>query len=333
MSSIEEPAILLVGGTGTTGLPLSKLLLSKTDYTLLITSRRGSQGIPADLFETCSNAGARIKGVNFDWDDRSTFENLFSDETRAVGTDEITLGSLKVEAMYLVPPYTGYTDNSARVLVDLAVEHEVSRIVLLSDTLHEKGELSIGAKLQEYLHELKKAGKIETYAVLRPSWFYRNFIQLDRGDILQNNQISSMKEDGRIGWVSVATIAETALHALVDDHAEVAEQYIITGPNLHSCDDTAAILTQVLGREIRHHRLTLADFLSRWSEAGFPKEYVDFLATCDQRAASGKDEAMFNLESDPRSSLKRVKGSETLEDYLRDNESMFTRSRIDDDAL
>ncbi|KAK7051458.1 hypothetical protein VNI00_004432 [Paramarasmius palmivorus] len=203
MTMMDEPTILLVGGTGTTGLSISKLLLSKTNYMLLITSRRGPHGIPADLFETCSNAGARIKGVQFDWTDRSTFDNLFTEETRAIGTDQIILGSLKIDAMYLVPPYTGHTDNSARELVDMAVAHDVQRIVLLSDTVHERGDLSVGAKVQEYLHHLKAAGRIKTYAVLRPSWFYSNFVHLDRNDILENDRISSMTENGKMGWVSV----------------------------------------------------------------------------------------------------------------------------------
>ena len=162
MSTPKTFSILLVGGTGTTGIPLARLLLSTTSHNVLITSRRGQDGIPPDLVETY---GGRVIGVKFSWDDSSTYEAIFEDKERPSGID----------AIYLIPPSATYTDRSAHDLVDVAVSRDVKRIVLLSDAVHEKGDKSVGARVHKHLDELKRAGSLELYAVLRPSWFYGMF--------------------------------------------------------------------------------------------------------------------------------------------------------------
>ncbi|KAL0576603.1 hypothetical protein V5O48_005396 [Marasmius crinis-equi] len=297
-----KSAFLIVGGTGTTGLALVQLLLQKTEHTLLITSRRGQDGIPSELSKTY---GDRVKGIQFSWEDRSRYRTLFSDN------------STKIEAIFLIPPSTGYTDKSAHILIDIAVARDVQRVVLLSDTVHEKGDHSIGAQVHVHLNGLKQRGTLGVYAVLRSSWFY------EREDLLKKNCLSSMTQGGKIGWVDVETIAETAFRALVDDPSDVFEQYIVTGPEALSYDEIASLLTRTLERSIVHHHLTEDQLVAHYKDMGLNDEFIEFYVECDRRVASGREEAVFNLETNSAESLKRVRGTKRLSEFLEENKHVL----------
>ncbi|KAL0070207.1 hypothetical protein AAF712_002697 [Marasmius tenuissimus] len=306
MNTTKTPSILLVGGTGTTGIPLTRLLLSRTNHNVLVTSRRGQGGIPSDLLETY---GGRLKGVRFSWEDTSTYRTLFE------GKD----GSIQIHAMYLIPPFTIYTDRNAQDLVDVAVSRDLKRIVLVSDTVHEKGDHSVGAQVHAHLDELKRAGKLETYAVLRPSWFYVNLPGFEKEEIMGHGRISSITEDGKMGWTDIETVAETALRALVDEPSEVFEQYIITGPEALSYDEVTSLLSRVLNRPVVHRRVTERELAEHYkTNMGLSDGFVEFYVNCDRHVAAGKDEAMFNLETNLEKGIKRVKGTKKLLEYLED---------------
>lgn len=63
--------------------------------------------------------------------------------------------------------------------------------------------------------------------------------------IKTEDKIYSATADGRIPWVSVEDIAETAFHALIDEESHNTE-HILVGPELHSYDDVRAALMNTL---------------------------------------------------------------------------------------
>jgi festuclavine dehydrogenase len=142
--------ILLTGGTGDTGSHIARILHSR-DIPFLVASRRGQSGVSQPY-----------TGVQFDWDDATTFHYPF--ETDLAKESPIT-------AVYLVCQI-GNTSmlEKLRPFIDLAFKEKgVKRFVLLSASQIAKGGPYYG-EVHTYFDEIG----VE-YAVLRPSWFFSEF--------------------------------------------------------------------------------------------------------------------------------------------------------------
>ena len=138
--------ILVTGGTGKTGLILSRLL-KDANHSVLIASRNGTAPSP-------------YKAVKFDWSDDKTFENPF-------------IADPNIDRVYLVlPPVIGQLDT-VKTFIDLAISKGVKRFVLLTASVAEIGGpvLELMWKVHEYLINIK----VE-YTVLRPTWFIRTYL-------------------------------------------------------------------------------------------------------------------------------------------------------------
>lgn len=159
---MTTPPILVLGGTGTVGSRIARLL-SASSIPALIASRSGGGDSP-------NNNSTR--GVPFDWDNRETWPNPF-EEARTAG------GGGGIKSVYLVappPPTTATHDTMATVMmdfVDFARERGARRFVLQSASAIEAGGPAMG-KVHAYLRELGTRGEVD-WAVLRPSWFQREF--------------------------------------------------------------------------------------------------------------------------------------------------------------
>src|SRR4051812_4832949 len=99
--------ILVIGGTGKTGLPLAKLLQA-SNHSFLLTSRSGNAPEPFTG-----------KGVKFDWHDESTYENPFKADS-------------KIDRVYIILPFIDDPYALAKTFIDLSISKGVKRFVLLS---------------------------------------------------------------------------------------------------------------------------------------------------------------------------------------------------------
>lgn len=137
--------ILLLGGTGKVSRRITPLL-SAAGYPTLIASRSGtSPPLPG------------VSGVKFDWDDSTTYNNVFS-------TPDIS-------AIFLIgPPYLDMLPPM-KIFIDLALSKGVKRLVLLSASLMEVGDGPAMAEVSKYV-----SGLGVEWAVLRPSWFMGMFL-------------------------------------------------------------------------------------------------------------------------------------------------------------
>lgn len=160
---MTTPPILVLGGTGTVGSRIARLL-SSSSIPALIASRRGVDT------PTTTAPSSSARGVPFDWSNRSTWPNPF-EEAR-------TAGGGGIKSVYLVAPAPMMVsgDTMASVMmdfVDFARERGARRFVLQSASAIEAGGPAVG-KVHAYLRELGTRGEVE-WAVLRPSWFQREF--------------------------------------------------------------------------------------------------------------------------------------------------------------
>ncbi|KAK0476180.1 hypothetical protein IW261DRAFT_442451 [Armillaria novae-zelandiae] len=275
--------ILLTAGTGKTAIRIARLL-QDAKQPVLLTSRKGVVPEP-------------FKGVKFDWHDPSTFENVFTTDPN-------------IDRIYLVAPARSLEPlPPMKLFIDLAMKKGVKRFVLLSASALEAGHPALG-KVHEYLLSLKV-----DYAVIRPSWFFENFLTLHLSSIKEQNTILTASADGKMGFISADDIADLAVSTLTDEKSHNTD-YILTGPELLSYDDVAAIFTEVLGRKITHTRITVEDLKKRYIAFGITEDYASMLSSLDDMNANGVEEKLFVA-------AKNVKGKRTLKGFVEANKDLF----------
>ncbi|KAJ6617186.1 hypothetical protein B0H10DRAFT_2218827 [Mycena sp. CBHHK59/15] len=252
--------ILLTGGTGKSATPLAKLLLEANQRVLLAT-RSGKVLAP-------------FKGVQFDWFDASTYKNPFEADS---GIDRI----------YLIPPAVFDMFPPMKAFIDFAITKGVKRFVLMGAALLEVGDPLMG-KVHEYLASLGV-----DYCVLRPSWFFDNLLLNLSEAIRKENSIINAAGPGLIGWISTEDIADVAFKALIDPVIEHTHP-IMVGPELLSYAQIARILSEVLGREIKHNNVAADEYKRIWIQRGMQEDYAAFMSVKDVEISEGAEERAFN---------------------------------------
>ncbi|KAK0189537.1 hypothetical protein F5146DRAFT_1122100 [Armillaria mellea] len=191
--------------------------------------------------------------------------------------------------------------------IDLAVQKGVKRFVLLSASALEPGQPAMG-KVHEY-----RSKSITQSFVLRG--FLRTFSTLHLSTIKEQNTILSASADGKIGFISADDIADLAVSTLTDEKSHNTD-YILTGPELLSYDDVAAIFSEVHGRKITHTRITVEELKKRYLAFGLPEDYAEMLSSLDDLNANGVEERLFVAP-------KKVAGKRTLRSFVEANKDLF----------
>ena len=133
--------------------------------------------------------------------------------------------------------------------------------------------------------------------MLRPTWFAQNFT--DRGHFHNASvrtetpaAIYSATREGKAPWVDVADIGAVAFHALTHPQGASTEgkEYLVLGPELLSYDDVAALLSDILGKEVKHVKMSVEELAQRFVGLGLPAEYAPVLAGMDAAIARGDEE-------------------------------------------
>ncbi|WP_326807305.1 NAD(P)H-binding protein [Streptomyces sp. NBC_01775] len=248
-------ATSVVGATGTTGSRVVARLLA------------GGHRVKAASRGATPVEGARP--VRFDWYEPATFAEALD------GADSV----------YLVPPL-GASDPAAVMLPFLrqARAAGVRRAVLLSSSAIPAGGPATGQ-----VHEALP-GLFDEWAVLRPSWFMQNFTgsHVHARSIREEGVLLTATGEGRVGFVDADDIAAVAVHALTDDWAPGTD-LVLTGPEALSYDDIAALVTEVTGRQVVHHKLTFEQMRERLA-AEIPLEFAGLLAQLDRAIADGAED-------------------------------------------
>ncbi|WP_264058454.1 NmrA family NAD(P)-binding protein [Mycolicibacterium psychrotolerans] len=242
---------------------------------VLVTGATGNTGahVVAGLRERSHRARAASRhpdsadadAVAFDWSDDATFAPALTG----------------VRAVYVVAP-AGAAD---RPFLETAAARGVRRVVLLSSSAVARGEPGLGE-----IHDLVTDLFAEP-TVLRPSWFMQNFV----GDhplaetIRRAREIVTATGDGRLGFIDAADIAATAVEALTATEP-VGGDLVLTGPESLSYPEAAAIVSEVLGRPVRHVDVSTAELARRLTAAGYSAEFSSMLAALDERIRTGEQD-------------------------------------------
>jgi uncharacterized protein YbjT (DUF2867 family) len=224
---------LVLGGTGKTG--------------RRVVDRLRGRGLPVRV-------GSRSGQPPFDWDDQPTWTPLLQG----------------VRAAYIPYPdmVTSGPTKATRAFAELAVEHGVTRLVLLTG----RGE----DEAQRAERELQDTDADVT--IVRCAWFMQIFSEDYLLDPIRAGAVVLPAADGQLDpFVDADDIADVAVAALTEP-GHVGQVYELTSPRLLSFPETIAEIAKASGRDIAFVPVTVEEYATAAAEQGVPAELVEFLA-------------------------------------------------------
>jgi uncharacterized protein YbjT (DUF2867 family) len=223
---------LVLGGTGKTG--------------RRVAARLRARGLPMRV-------GSRSGQPPFDWDDQSTWTPLLQGARAAYipYPDMVTAGATK----------------ATRAFAELAMEHDVTRLVLLTG----RGE----DEAQRAEREVQDTGAALT--VVRCAWFMQIFSEDYLLEPIRAGEVVLPAGDGRLDpFVDADDIADVAVTALTEP-GHAGQVYELTSPRLLSFPEAVAEIAKASGRDITFVPVSVEEYAAAATEQGAPAELVDFL--------------------------------------------------------
>lgn len=253
--------ILVVGGTGMTGGEVVRLLQEQGEpLTALVRSAAKAEALEA----------AGIDTVVADLADRASLGPAMK------GAESLFLLSASV------------ADQAALQLnaVEAAEKAGVGFIVKVSALgADAESPLAIGRAHAEVEEGLAASGI--PHAVLRPGSFMQNFLG-SAETIRDQDQFYGSSGDGKIAMIDARDIAAVAV-ALLTGEEHTGGVYPLTGPEALSNAEAAAVLSEVIGREIRYVDVPGDAFKAGLLEAGLEEWLANDLVTLNGLLADGAE--------------------------------------------
>lgn len=252
--------IFVTGATGTNGKALVKKLIErKIDFVV------GSRNVEKakEVF------GKEVQIRTFDFSDASTFENSLK------GIDKVFL---------LGPPLQLKVDELIIPFLDFIKKQGINRIVYFSALASDKmgSQLDFHTKIEQ-----KLKNENYDYTILQPSFFSQNFKNYEFENINERNIVFMPAGEGKVGFVDVEDIATVAVETLItDEHSK--KVYRLTGPELLFYFDAAAIISEVLSKEIHYPNPSPEIFKQVLETSGAPTFVGDYLTDVYQIIAKSE---------------------------------------------
>lgn len=209
-----------------------------------------------------------VEHVLFDWADPATHPAALAG----------------VERVYLIAP-VGVADPVRLVepFLDQALRTGVRRVVFLSSSAIEPGDPGLGK-----VDALVRARAPE-WAVLRCAWFMQNFVGTHplADAIRESGEIVTACGDGRLAFVDARDIGAAAAALLVADAAPQGELFV-TGPEPLSYGDAAALVSEAIGRTVRHVSVSVEARATQYVDGGYDTDFASALAELDRAVRDGE---------------------------------------------
>ena len=177
-----------------------------------------------------------------------------------------------VDKVFLVSPFVPNMVELTAILIEAAKRANVQQIVKLAALAQP------GIALSKWHEEMEKAITSSNipFTFLRPNGFMQNFVNAMAESIKSDNAFYLNAGDGKVSFVDTRDIASVAVAALITSGHE-GQSYTITGAQALSHAETAAILSQVLGRTINYVDVPEDVVRQGMQGAGMPEPTVNAL--------------------------------------------------------
>ena len=223
----EEGITLVLGGTGKTG--------------RRVVQRLKSRGVP-------TRVASRSSIPSFDWNVPQDWDAVL---------DGVTSVYISYSPDLAIP---GATD-SIQQFVDKAVEHGVSRFVLLSGRGEEEAQAC---------ENVVQAADVE-WTVIRASWFMQNFSEGEFLQLVLAGTITLPAADVPEPFIDVNDIADVAVAALTEP-GHAYEIYEVTGPRLLTFTELAKEISEAAKRDVHFVQIPAEAFAQGIKDSGIPEE-------------------------------------------------------------
>ncbi len=236
---------------------------------ILVTGAPGNVGTP--LVGELLALGARVRVAAWDVDAARAAFGETVEIVRFDFADPSTFAAFDgVERMFLLrPPQIADVKRVIGPALEAAKARGVQHVVFLSIQGAERNRIVPHRRIEDRLR-----GSGLDWTFIRAAYFMQNLSTTHAPDIRDRDEIYiPAGRKSRTAHVDVRDVAAVAARALVElGHAGRA--YTPTGPAALTCDECAAILTDVLGRPIRYADPTPWRYWRRMHRRGMPAAMI-----------------------------------------------------------
>ena len=259
---------LVTGANGKLGRHVTQLLLDAKAGTVIAASRDPSK--LADL----AAKGAETRRADFD--DPASLTEAFKgvDRLLLISTDGMAPGQRL--AQHAAAIAAAKTAGVGHVIYTSMPKPETSAVSFASDHLGTE-------------NTLKASGL--AYTILRNSWYQENLF-LALPPALKSGQWYSSAGDGKIPHIAHADCARAAAAALIQ--APVNETFTLTGPELFTTQQIAALAAAATGRPLAVVELTDEQLAEGMKHAGVPEGLIPMLVSFDTNTRQGGFDILTN---------------------------------------
>lgn len=235
-----ESPIVVMGALGNVGIEVVKQLQAKG---------RKVRAADIDVEKIKAKFGSTVEAVSFDFSKPETYASTFA-------------GS---EKMFLMrPPHISDVKRYMFPAINAAKQSGVKHVVFLSLIGIENTKYVPHYKVEQYLKEVN----LQT-TFLRCSFFMQNLNTTHRKEIKERSEIFVPVGNAKTSFIDVRDIAAVAALALTQN-GHINKNYDLTGSEAIDYWETAKILSEVLGREIKYKNPNLIHFFIETIRRGTP---------------------------------------------------------------
>ncbi|MES2438182.1 MAG: SDR family oxidoreductase [Verrucomicrobiota bacterium] len=269
------PTLFVTGASGQLGRQTVEFLLASGKGDIIAGSRD-----PAKIADLVAK-GAEARAVDFDHPDTlaAAFEGV--DRLLLVSTDAID--------------QPGHRLVQHTAAIKAAVAAGVKHILYTSATRAAPDSASIALQ-DHYETEQAVIASGLSHTILRNALYVDNLL-MSLPQIIASGQWFHAAAAGKISRVTREDCARVAAAALAADFMgnRILE---ISGPELLTCDETAAIISRLSGKQVTAIAIDKAGLMDGLAEAGLPDIFVRLLATFDTAQANGEFEILTSVIRD-----------------------------------
>lgn len=256
--------VIVVGAGGNVGRPLVRALLEAGSHVRALMTQAVE---PSDAFPELlpPPSASRLTCVRFDFLDPRTFDGAFT-ASPAGGQPSLFL---------LRPPAISDIDAIAPA-IDAAVAAGVRHVVFLSIQGAHHNPLVPHHAIERHLEKLASVHLDLSVTFLRAAFFMQNLSTTHAADIRERNEVLVPAGGGRTAFVDARDVAAAAAVVLTApwgaSHRVTA--YELTGREVLTYTEVAAVLSRVLGRSIAYTSPSMVRFYRSMRARGYARAYV-----------------------------------------------------------